>query len=196
MHGIVLKGLKDFVVETYGTDGWDQVREAAGVEGRIYVPVSEYPDEEAVALVGAASEVTGQPPSTVLESFGEYLVDPLLSTYGVHVDGDWSSMELLANVETYIHEALRAKQLSTYAPPRIDARRVGADRVVLYYGSGRQFCSLVRGILLGVADHYDETFQVAEPECMLDGADHCEFHVARVPAERPPARTARATDHD
>lgn len=195
MHGIVLKGLKDFVVENHGADGWQRVQEEAGVDGRIYVPVTEYPDEEAVALVAAACKVTGQRPPEVMEAFGKSLVPPLLSTYGVHVDGDWSSVELLANVETYIHEALRKKELSTFTPPRIGARRIDADRVILYYDSDRQLCPLLRGILEGVADHYGETFAIAERECMLDGADRCEFFVERVATEPSTPRGTRQT-HD
>lgn len=194
MHGIVLKGLKDFVVENYGTDGWKQVQEEAGVGGRIYVPVTEYPDEEAVALVAAACKVTGQKPPEVMQAFGAYLVGPLVSTYGVHVDGEWSSMELLANVEEYIHEALREKQLSNFTPPAVTAERIGEDRVVIHYESDRQLCPLVRGILDGIAAHYGETFEVAERECMLEGADKCEFFVERVAAERPTERRSPQTN--
>lgn len=182
MHGIVLNGLKSFVEETHGSDAWRSVQEEAGVGRRLYVPVTDYSDEETLALVEAACEVTGEDLPTVLEAFGRFLVPTLLETYGVHVDGDWSSLELLANVEGYIHRALRAKQLSEFTPPHLGARRDGEDRVIVTYGSERELCPLARGIFHGVADHYGETFDVTERRCMLDGAESCEFEVERVGA--------------
>lgn len=182
MHGIVLSGLKSFVEENYGMEASRRVQAEADVEKRLYVPVTDYPDEDALALVEAACEVTGEDLPTVLEGFGRYLVPTLLETYGVHVDGDWTSLELLANVEEYIHRALRAKQLSEFTPPHLGASRAGEDRVTVTYGSDRQLCPLARGIFHGVADHYGESFAVTERRCMLDGADACEFEVERVGA--------------
>lgn len=193
MHGIVLNGMKQFVVQRYGPDAWRQVQREAGEEMAIYVPVTDYADERALALVEAASAVSGEDPPTLLEAFGRFLVGPLLKTYGVHVDGEWTSLELLANVEHYVHEALRAKQLSEFTPPNLEARRAGEDRVVVSYGSDRQLCHLALGIFHGVADHYDETFEVTERRCMLDGDPRCEFVVERVSAAASTDRS-RAED--
>ncbi|MGM0590058.1 MAG: heme NO-binding domain-containing protein, partial [Halobacteriota archaeon] len=113
MHGIVLKQLKDFVVEQYDHEAWRTIQAEAGVDGAVYVPVTEYPDEDVLALVGAASELTGIETPDLLEAFGQFIVPPLVQTYGVHVDREWTGLDLIANVETYIHMALRAKQLSS-----------------------------------------------------------------------------------
>ncbi len=179
MHGSVLKGLKDFVIARHGEDGWDAVREAAGVPGRIYVPVAEYPDEEVMDLVAAGVEVTDVPTDELLGAFGEFLVGPLVETYGVHVDGEWDGLELVANVEEHIHEALRKKRTSDIRPPAIGARREGEDRVVVHYGSDRELCELAKGLVRGVGDYYDERYEVDERQCMKDGAQRCEIVVTR-----------------
>lgn len=180
MHGIVLKGLKDFVVENYDEDTWRTLQDEAGVGYKLYVPVSDYPDEEVMALVETAVELTDIDPPDLLEAFGQYLVPPLLQTYGVHVDGEWTPLELLANVEEYIHEALRAKNISEFTPPALAAARVDEDTVVLRYGSDRQLCDLAEGIVYGVADHYGTEFDVEERRCMHDGDDFCEFRIREV----------------
>ena len=180
MHGIVLKGLKDFVVEQYDLDTWHALRENAGIEMKMYVPISEYPDEEVLALVDSAVELTGIDAPDLLAAFGEFLVPQLVETYGVHVDEDWTGLDLIANVETYIHEALRAKNLSEFAPPELSAERVGDDRVSITYASDRELCDLAKGLVRGIGAYYDEQLAVDEPACMHDGDPHCELVVTRM----------------
>ena len=179
MHGIVLKGLKDFVVSEYDHDAWRTIQRQSGVGEKVYVPLTEYDDADVLALVGAASEATGADVPDLLDAFGRFLVPPLVETYGVHVDEDWTGLELLANVEEYIHTALRAKELSSYTPPNLHAEWDGDDRVRITYGSERQLCALAKGLIRGVGDHYDEPLSVREPFCMLDGDERCEILVTR-----------------
>jgi predicted hydrocarbon binding protein len=179
VHGIVLKGLKDFVVESYDRETWSTLQREAGLPHRLYVPVTEYPDEDVLALVETASRLTEIPVAELLESFGRFIVPPLVETYGVHVDADWTGLELIANVETYIHLALRAKQISTYTPPELESEWRGADTVRVVYRSDRQLCDLARGIIKGVGDYFDEPYEIEEPVCMHEGGDHCELLVTR-----------------
>lgn len=182
-----MKALKDFVVDTYDAGTWRQLLEDSGVGYKIYVPVTEYDDGEAMAIVGAAVETTDLSQEELLVAFGEYLVDPLVSTYGVHVDGEWTALELLANVETYIHEALRAKNVSEFTPPDVSAERVDESTVRMVYRSDRGLCQLIPGLLDGIAGHYGTELATTERRCMHEGADHCEFVIREVGAERSEA---------
>ena len=177
VHGIVLKGLKDFVTTGYDHEAWMAIQREAGLEGQIYVPVTEYEDADVLGLVAAASAVTGEDVPKLLDEFGQFLVPPLVETYGVHVDKEWTGLELIANAETYIHEALRAKQLSTYTPPDIAAEWVTDDSVRVTYGSERQLCALAKGLIYGIGSYYDEQFQIVEETCMHEGGDCCKILV-------------------
>lgn len=179
MHGIILKELKHFVVDAYDEDAWNAVVEESGVERSLFVPVATYPDEYVFEIVGAAAELTGEPAEELQFEFGRYVVPSLVDTYGVHVDADWTGLELLENVEEYIHEALRAKNLSEFTPPGIGAERRGDDRVLVTYASDRGLCNVARGILQGVADYYEESWDVTERRCMHDGNERCEILVER-----------------
>jgi len=180
-----MKALKDFVVEEYDAETWRAIQEEAGVGGKLYVPVSEYDDGETLALVAAASELSGEDEADILYEFGRYIVGPLVETYGVHVEGDWTGLDLLANVETYIHEALRAKRLSEFTPPKLKASRVDEDVAVVRYGSDRQLCMLAEGIIDGVGAHYGESYDITHDTCQLDGDPHCDLVVRRTTPEHP-----------
>lgn len=179
MHGIVLKGLKDFVVETHDQEAWRAIQAEASLEGKVYVPVTEYPDEDVVALVGAASEITGLDASELLTEFGRFLVPRLLETYDVHVETEWTGLELVANVEEYIHTALRAKQISAYTPPELESGWLGENRVGIIYASDRELCNLAKGLISGVGEYFDEPFDIEEQACMKNGSDRCEIIVTR-----------------
>lgn len=183
MHGIVLKGLKDFVTTEYDHEAWTAIQCGAEQEGQVYVPITEYEDADVLGLVEAASEVSGEDVPVLLDEFGQFLVPPLVEIYGVHVDEEWTGLELIANVETYIHEALRAKQLSTYTPPDLAAEWVADERVRVTYGSERQLCALAKGLIRGVGNYYDEQFEIEEATCMLDDDEQCEFLVTRAAEE-------------
>lgn len=181
MHGVILYGLKQFVLDTYDEDAWGAIVEGADIDRQLFVPVTDYPDEYVVAIVEAAADLTGNSPATLQREFGRYVVPQLVETYGVHVDAEWTGLELVENVEAYIHEALRAKNLSEFAPPAIGAGRVGDGRVLVTYGSDREMCDVAKGILEGIADYYEESWTVTERTCMHDGDARCEILVEQAP---------------
>ncbi|WP_410765569.1 heme NO-binding domain-containing protein [Haloferax sp. DFSO60] len=179
MHGIILTKFKDFVVDTYDRKMWTTLQREADLPSRLYVPVEEYPDEDVFALLDAASELTDTSVPDLLEAFGEYLVPPLLETYGVHVERDWTGLELIANIKAF-HRALREKNISTYTTPKVETGWRDSETVSVIYRSERQFCHLARGLILGVSDHFDEPYEISEPTCMHEGDGECEFLVRQV----------------
>ena len=181
MHGIIFKCIKDFVVEQYDRDTWHAILDEAGVGQKLYVPVQTYPDDEALAIVAAASELSGIDTPKLLEAVGRFSLPRLMDTYGVHVDDEWTGLELIANIDAYLHAALRKKRISTFTPPAVRSERIGERRVVLYYESDRQLCALARGLVRGVGDYYGERYTIHERRCMHDGGDRCELVVMPQP---------------
>lgn len=181
MHGIILSTIRDFAVEEYGRDAWNEVQDRADVDAEMYVPVEEYPDEHVYELAAAAGAVTGDGPRQFLVDYGRYVVAPLVETYGVHLDDDWDGLDLIENVPTF-HAALRTHSFANYTTPEIESTRVDADAVRLTYDSPRRLCDVARGAIAGVEDHFGESFAVRETQCVFEGADECRFEVHRVGA--------------
>ncbi|WP_254763341.1 heme NO-binding domain-containing protein [Natrinema marinum] len=194
MHGIIFTGLKHFVVETYDKTTWNQIREEADVGSVHYTPVSAYPDEDLVALVEAAVELSGIEQSELLRTFGRYVVPTLVDMYGVYIDDDWDALELIENVEGTIHRALRNGETLEYEPPAIAATRLDDDVIVITYGSERGFCRVAMGLLEGIADHYDQRLEVYERRCRHDGASRCEL--VAVGATTPRRRAERVVERE
>lgn len=175
MHGILLKGLKEFVVEEYDRRTWNDIRDEAPVDRKVYLPIETYDDDELEALVAAATTVVDRPADAFLDAYGRSIAGRLLDTYGNVVDDDWSAPELLANVER-VHETLRT-QNENMNPPRLEVERDAPNRLVVRYESYRRLCPVAKGIVRGVGDRFGQTFGVTERQCMHDGAGHCELVV-------------------
>ena len=188
MHGIVLMELKKHVEQAYGPQTWSALLIAAGLPGTIYNAMGEYPDEEVLAIVGAACEATGKSADEVLEGFGRFLVPDLVATYGFLVQPGWDALDLIANTEKTIHTVVRTRDGAT--PPVLEVTRQGPDALSLRYSSSRQLCALAKGIAKGVGDFYETPLEVAETTCMHRGAPHCQLEISRVPVTTPLPRTS------
>jgi len=178
MHGAIFTELQKFATNAFGADVWRQVCDAAGVGPRVYLPVATYPDSEAIALVGAASQLSGKSAGELLGAFGEHLVAPLVRTYSSLVKPEWRTLDLLEHTESTIHRVVRVRQPDT-TPPQLVCDRVSPDEVVIHYGSPRRLCPLAIGLIRGVARHYSESIEIDEVECMSKGARQCEIHARR-----------------
>jgi predicted hydrocarbon binding protein len=179
MHGAIFTELQKFATNAFGVEVWRQVCEEAGVGPRVYLPVATYPDSEAIALVGAASRLSGKPAGELLGAFGEYLVAPLLRTYSSLVKPEWRTLDLLEHTESTIHRVVRVRERDA-TPPELACERVSPDEVVIRYGSARRLCPLAIGLIRGVAKHYADAIEIDETACMGSGAAHCEIR-ARIP---------------
>ena len=66
--------------------------------------------------------------------------------------------------------------------PEFGFEALGEDVLLLRYKSHRKLCALAEGFVTGAATHYRQTVQIAQPECMLDGADACLLQCTFPPA--------------
>jgi hypothetical protein len=176
MHGIIFGELKKFVETNHGSETWPKLLTAAGLGPRFYASVKEYPDSEALAIVGAASAALGVPAPAILEAFGEFIVPDLLALYGSLIQKDWRTIDVLENTEQTIHRVVRMRNPGA-TPPELRARRVSPKEVEIVYTSARKMCPVAVGISKGVAKHFGETIRVSQPECMHQGAARCRIVV-------------------
>ena len=178
MHGVVHRELKEYVDERMDEGAWEHVREAAGIEPKLYLPVSHYPDEEFSALVDSIADLTGHDRATVLRNFGRFLAPALLSTFRSHIREGWGVLDLFEGLPE-IYERIAAGDDEANLP-RVSCDRIVSDTVLFTYRSERELCHLGEGIVDGIADEYDTALSIEQDRCLLEGDDHCEFTIERI----------------
>lgn len=186
MHGILFTALKKYVKARLGPEAWDALRAEAGLDGRIYLPVQPYPDEEIQRLVSTASRITGIPATELLEDYGTFIVPDLMTIYRGVLDPGWRTLDLIDHVENTIHRVVRLSSPGA-TPPELSVVRIAAERLVIHYDSPRKLCSVGKGLVRGIAAFYGETVSVQETNCMLRGHSSCTILVTLQAAAVPAA---------
>lgn len=174
MHGIIHKSLKEYVVENGGESTWDRIREEGGLEPKLYLPVSEYPDEEFDAAVDALAGLSEHDRTVVEREVGRFMAPSLLETFSAYVKADQSAFELLASIDSIAIE-LDTDDGSGGPPPFAGRRTNGV--VTITCRESFDYCSLVQGLLEGILEEFETGGTITELECVRDGDDQCAFRV-------------------
>lgn len=156
MHGLIHAKLEEYVETRHGADAWTAVLKEAGFADTKYSAAGAYPDGEAVAIVTAASKLTGIPAGEILEDFGGFIVPSLMAMYQVIIGEDWKTMEMLLHTEENLHGVVRIKTPNA-EPPKLHFEQLGPDELKFRYDSPRGLVAVAKGIIKGVARHYGET---------------------------------------
>jgi hypothetical protein len=182
MHGYIFLEVEKFVTTVLGAAAWRKVTAQAGLAERKYLNGLDYPDEEVVALVIAAHQITEMPVPDILQAFGKFLGADLFKAFRPLIDPRWRTLEFLENVEATIHRVVRQRSAKS-KPPALHCTRQSRSEVLIEYSSARRLCHLAKGIVLGVAEHYGDTVALTEETCMLNGDPHCRIWVALMNVE-------------
>jgi hypothetical protein len=127
----------------------------------MFLPITTYPDAEAVAIVTAASKLTNIPADRILEDFGEFIAPDLLSMYRALVEPEWRTIELLLHTEDVIHRVVRINNPGAQ-PPKLQFEQVGPNELKFSYNSPRRMAAIAKGIIKGVAKHYGQAVLIHE----------------------------------
>ena len=178
MKGIITQGIKEMVEAKYGTAAWEKVKSLAGCEEPFFAISLDYPDDMTLALVKAASEVSGLPAETVMIEYGKFMVlNTLKNHYPTYFAlGGASPREFLLNMDRVHNEATKSVPLA--APPRFDYEELPDGRLLMHYSSNRGLCTVLRGLILGVGLLFSQDLQVQEIACMHKGNQRCTMEVS------------------
>lgn len=175
MHGILHKSLKGYVGEHVPGTSWDEVLDAAGIEPKLYLPVSRYPDEEFTGAMAVVAERTDTPEAVVQRKVGRHLAPDLLDTFKAHVKAGWGTREVLANLDRIYTQIEASDDEADF--PTVATGRIAEDTYIVQYQSELRLCHLAKGIIEGIAAQFDDDVAVSEDTCMHDGDGHCELTV-------------------
>src|SRR5262245_57483142 len=119
MHGLIFLQFQRFAQKQGGITAWESLLREAQLPLKSYSPARVCPDEEMLALVGAASRLRNMPAGAVLEAFGEFVAPELIRLYGRLLSPQWKTLDLIENTENLIHTAVRVGNPGAQ-PPVLD----------------------------------------------------------------------------
>ncbi|MED5440239.1 MAG: heme NO-binding domain-containing protein [Pseudomonadota bacterium] len=171
MKGVVFDILRDMIEEKFGLEGWNQLLEKAGSHG-MYLSSESYDDSEMVALLGAASEMTGQDIPTLLRTFGEFMVTEFYARFPVFFENSNGLIDFLKSVDQIVHGGV-LKFYPDANLPSFSYEEDGGHTLTMIYRSQRKLCHLAEGLISGSANHFKEQVTIQQPQCMHHGEGAC-----------------------
>jgi hypothetical protein len=176
VKGVVFNLLEEFVRRAHGEDVWDALLARARLEGA-YTSLGNYADEDLGALVGAASQMLGQPPAVIVRTFGRQALPMLAEKYPNFFRPFPSTRPFLLALNEIIHPEVN-KLYRGAETPEFDFDATSPDVLVMGYASRRRLCEFAQGLIEGAAAHYGEEVAIEQTRCMDRGDLRCEFHIA------------------
>lgn len=174
MKGVVFNLLEDVVSRHYGADVWDQLLEAAELDGA-YTSLGSYPDEDLERLVASACAALGLSRSAVLKWFGVQAMASLAQLYPAFFERHAKTRPFILSVNSIIHPEVR-KLYAGAGCPHFHFAELG-ETLVMDYRSSRRMCALAEGFVEGASAHYGEAVVFQHHKCVETGDDSCVFHV-------------------
>ena len=140
--------------------------------GGAYTRVGQYPWQEAVRVVEAASRETGTDFADLCHQFGAYLFERFIVLYPDIIGRYHDAGALLSHVEDHIHEEVKALYPDA-RPPSVKVHDDG-DFLRVEYASHRPFAHIAHGLVAGAMTHFGDARKLEWLYAKNDGA-HAEF---------------------
>lgn len=170
MKGIVFNLVEEVVTDEFGADTWDDLLEAAGLDGA-YTSLGSYPDEDLGRLVSAAAEALSLPAGDVTRMVGRRAIPKLAVRYPAFFEQP-SCRAFLLTLNDIIHPEVR-KLYPGAEVPDFTFTSEGDGTLLIGYDSRRRLCQLAEGFVLGASDHFGEAVDVDQTECVFNGDAAC-----------------------
>lgn len=169
MKGIVFSELVGFLDKAGGPVFAEKVLADSGLpHGGAYSRVGQYPWQEAVRVVEAASRETGADAAELCHQFGVYLFERFTVLYADIVGRYATAEALLAHVGDHIHEEVKVLYPDT-SPPSVTARADGTSLHV-EYASHRPFAHIAHGLVAGAMKHFGDERELRWIHASDDGS--------------------------
>lgn len=175
MKGVVFNLLETVVTRHHSADVWDDLLDAAGLDGS-YTSLGNYDDAEIEALVAAASAALGIDRAAVLRWFGRNAIPVLAELYPTFFAPHASARPFVQGVNDIIHAEVR-KLYTGAACPHFMIREYEDGALGMDYRSARRMCALAQGFVEGAADYYGEAVEFEHVACVDHGHPKCEFKI-------------------
>jgi hypothetical protein len=175
MKGIVFNLLEELVHSEFGDGEWNRVLQDAEVDGA-FTSRDTYPEAVLRRLVAAVGRRAHKTPGEALQWFGRHSMPLLATRYPQFFNAQESTRSFILTLNDIIHPEVRRLYPGADVPV-FDFDTSVPDALTLGYYSPRKLCALAHGFIEGAADHYGETVDVDQIECIHRGDAKCVFQL-------------------
>jgi hypothetical protein len=161
--------MRRLVVSDSGPEAWIHLLREARLDHCVFSVDQDYPDAYAAQLIETAAVAAGVSRDELLEAFGRFAAPEVLRERPELVQPGWTVLECIERTAHAAQTMLSGTDLV--------AAHLPDGELVITLSLPPHLCSLAKGVLVGLGDHYGEPVHVAQTGCAQDGAPGCTFAV-------------------
>ena len=178
MYGIVNRAIEELIIEKFGSEKWEEIKDKAGFKSEGFMTLKPYPDEITFQLVTAASDILNIPANTLLEAFGEYwILYTAERGYGemLNLAGD-TFPSFLKNLNM-LHGRV-SNLMPELAPPQFECINEQENSIDLIYRSHRNgMIPMLLGLIKGLGQRFGKEVVIQEVENNISDKSAVIFHL-------------------
>ena len=179
MKGVIFNLFEEYVAAGYGDVFLEDLYVEASLPDDVppFIGPLSYPDDIFFDMVVYTAKKKNLNPEKLYFAFGRFSIPLLAKRFPIFFTESSSTMELMEKINDIHH--LEVKKLYPDAElPHFKIEPGDDDSMTVHYSSHRHLCSLAKGLIAGVADHFGESVHTEEKSCMNDGDATCIFKIS------------------
>lgn len=186
MRGVMFNLLERFVLDSWGADAYEGILERCELGARgPFISVLEYPDAAFFEQMRATAAQLATPLARAVEGFGLWAVPHLAERYPSLISGHDSAHACVLALPDAFHDEVRKLDPDIGPPPmRCEG---GSPNLTVTFVAGEGCCTLLTGLVRGVARRLGEHADVDHRACVSEGASACRLDIAFRPAREDAA---------
>lgn len=179
MYGLVNQAIHELVIENFGEEVWEKVKQKSGINIERFLSNESYDDSVTYKLAQAVAEVANISLGSVLKSFGEYWV---LKTgaqkYGALMKAGGENLkEFLVNLPNFHSRVMLI--FPNVTPPEFNITDIQNNSLTLHYYSTREgLTEFMNGLLSGLAKIYKVNATIKLISGKTENRDHDIFEIS------------------
>jgi hypothetical protein len=178
MYGLVNQAIQGLVIDNFGSDNWNKIKQKAGVTEESFLSNEIYDDSLTFNLAISASEILEIPLADVLKTFGKYwIVKVGNEKYGpLMKSGGDNFIEFIVNLPNFHSRVMLI--YSDIKPPEFIVERVADNKLKLHYFSTRQgLTDFMFGLIQGLGELYNTPIDIVLVADRRNGDEHDIFEI-------------------
>jgi len=173
MYGLVNQAIQGLVIDNFGSENWDKIKQKAGVTNDSFLTNEIYDDSITFNLAISAADVLNIPVSDVLKTFGKYWIIKVGNEkYGpLMKSGGDNFIDFIVNLPNF-----HSRVMLIYAdikPPEFIVEKVSENKIMLHYFSTRQgLTDFMFGLIQGLGEFYNTPISIIMAADRRNGDEH------------------------
>jgi len=156
MKGVIIKCLKDMVIDNFGSDKWIKIIEKSGLDPYMAVKtLDDIEDATALKIVDSACQILNISLPQAADAFGDYWVNVFApKIYGIYYEGVDSAKEFILKMDE-LHVRATGHIINA-KPPRFEYEWTNERTLLVTYKSHRGLIDFFVGLSKGVGKYFNE----------------------------------------